>query len=207
MLTYKKAILLKYLGVYIVLSLTLLSCNDKEQNKNIVNVNALKDTTFNYISYKPNLTDKIISRSEYLNKLEGFWLGQCIANWTGLVTEMDKIGNVGEIKTGAFADIIALKKDPKNKKLKRRLKDLLLEDQKERETLINIAKNGDTCRITGCSPLSSPARQPPSAICRPPLRFSESREVLNFYLCVALFLLPWGVCLGISIFRVMLSAR
>jgi len=102
MLTYKKAILLKYLGVYIVLSLTLLSCNDKEQNKNIVNVNALKDTTFNYISYKPNLTDKIISRSEYLNKLEGFWLGQCIANWTGLVTEMDKIGNVGEIKTGEF---------------------------------------------------------------------------------------------------------
>jgi hypothetical protein len=40
---------------------------------------------------------------------------------------------------------LALKKDPKNKKLKRRLKDLLLEDQKERETLINIAKNGDTC--------------------------------------------------------------
>jgi hypothetical protein len=28
-----------------------------------------------------------ISRSDYAEKLEGFWLGQCIANWTGLVTE------------------------------------------------------------------------------------------------------------------------
>ena len=37
-----------------------------------------------------------------MNKLEGFWLGQCIANWTGLITEMDKIGNIGEIKTGDF---------------------------------------------------------------------------------------------------------
>ena len=47
-------------------------------------------------------TEIVVSRTEYLNKLEGFWLGQCIANWTGLVTEMDKIGNIGEIKTGAF---------------------------------------------------------------------------------------------------------
>ena len=32
----------------------------------------------------------------------GFWLGQLIANWTGLITEMDKIGNIGEVKTGEF---------------------------------------------------------------------------------------------------------
>ena len=44
----------------------------------------------------------IISRSKYKEKLEGFWLGQCIANWTGLITEMDKIGNIGNIKTGDF---------------------------------------------------------------------------------------------------------
>ena len=43
-----------------------------------------------------------ISRVTYHDQLQGFWLGQCIANWTGLVTEMDKIGNVGEIKTGDF---------------------------------------------------------------------------------------------------------
>lgn len=47
-------------------------------------------------------TDIVLSRSEYTNKLEGFWLGQCIANWTGLITEMDKIGNIGEIQTGDF---------------------------------------------------------------------------------------------------------
>lgn len=44
----------------------------------------------------------IIDRNEYKEKLYGFWLGTCIANWTGLVTEMDKIGNIGTIKTGAF---------------------------------------------------------------------------------------------------------
>ena len=44
----------------------------------------------------------IISRDQYRSKLYGFWLGQCIANWTGLVTEMDKIGNIGEPKTGEF---------------------------------------------------------------------------------------------------------
>lgn len=43
-----------------------------------------------------------ISRDTYYNQLYGFWLGQNIANWTGLVTEMDKIGNIGEIKTGDF---------------------------------------------------------------------------------------------------------
>ncbi|MCU4173810.1 ADP-ribosylglycohydrolase family protein [Carboxylicivirga sp. N1Y90] len=44
----------------------------------------------------------VISREKYADQLYGFWLGQCIANWTGLVTEMDKIGNIGEIKTGDF---------------------------------------------------------------------------------------------------------
>lgn len=43
-----------------------------------------------------------ISRTKYADKLEGFWLAQCIANWTGIVTEMDKIGNIGDIKTGDF---------------------------------------------------------------------------------------------------------
>jgi len=37
-----------------------------------------------------------ISRARYKQKLEGFWLGQCIANWTGLVTEMDKVGGEGD---------------------------------------------------------------------------------------------------------------
>lgn len=47
-------------------------------------------------------TDLTISKTDYQDKLQGFWLGQCIANWTGLITEMDKIGNIGEVQTGAF---------------------------------------------------------------------------------------------------------
>ena len=43
-----------------------------------------------------------ISKKKYQDQLEGFWLGQSIANWTGLITENDKIGNIGEIKTGDF---------------------------------------------------------------------------------------------------------
>jgi len=48
-----------------------------------------------YLPYSPAAADLVISREEYLDKLHGFWLGQCIANWTGLVTEMDKIGGEG----------------------------------------------------------------------------------------------------------------
>jgi len=66
------------------------------QNTNTDKVSSSHD------KYKPKSTDRIISRQDYKDKLYGFWLGQCIANWTGLVTEMDKIGNIGEIKTGAF---------------------------------------------------------------------------------------------------------
>lgn len=62
----------------------------------------LQDSSFDYKKYKPKATDIQLSRADYYNKLQGFWLGECIANWTGLVTEMDKIGNIGDIKTGAF---------------------------------------------------------------------------------------------------------
>ena len=45
--------------------------------------------------HSPGKGNLAISRSDYPDKLHGFWLGQCIANWTGLVTEMDKIGGDG----------------------------------------------------------------------------------------------------------------
>ncbi len=41
--------------------------------------------------YNSRSTELIISRARYIDQLQGFWLGQCIANWTGLITEMDKI--------------------------------------------------------------------------------------------------------------------
>lgn len=80
-----------------LLSLFLIStCTNSEELK------TFSDPTLSYSEYNPQPTDLIISRTEYKDKLYGFWLGQCIANWTGLVTEMDKIGNIGEIKTGDF---------------------------------------------------------------------------------------------------------
>lgn len=62
----------------------------------------IRNTEMEYLEYNPNPSDLVISRKRYRDKLEGFWLGACIANWTGLVTEMDKIGNIGDIKTGKF---------------------------------------------------------------------------------------------------------
>ncbi len=60
------------------------------------------DSALEYLPYSANADDFAMDRAAYHNRLKGFWLGQCIANWTGLVTEMDKIGDIGEIKTGAF---------------------------------------------------------------------------------------------------------
>ena len=51
----------------------------------------MADPGLEYPSYTPNATDLILSRSKYMDQLQGFWLTQCIANWTGLITEMDKI--------------------------------------------------------------------------------------------------------------------
>ncbi len=71
-------------------------------NSRIEKYQPLKNPDFTYVAYGPKTTDRIISRKQYFDQLQGFWLGECIANWTGLVTEMDKIGNIGDIKTGAF---------------------------------------------------------------------------------------------------------
>ena len=62
----------------------------------------LKNPALTYKAYKPDKTETLLNRDEYYKKLQGFWLGTCIANWTGLVTEMDKVGNIGDTKTGEF---------------------------------------------------------------------------------------------------------
>ena len=79
--------------IVLLLSLILLSACDTETKKKDTQESATIQENDTYIS---------ISRDKYKDQLYGFWLGQCIANWTGLVTEMDKIGNIGEIKTGDF---------------------------------------------------------------------------------------------------------
>ncbi|MEM8937478.1 MAG: ADP-ribosylglycohydrolase family protein, partial [Pseudomonadota bacterium] len=59
------------------------------------NAGVLRDPHLDYASYEPRETDIIIDRAAYLDRLHGFWLGQSIANWTGLITEFDKIGGPG----------------------------------------------------------------------------------------------------------------
>ena len=61
----------------------------------------LVDPRLDYADFKPKDEQRIISRADYQDRLYGFWLAQCIANWTGLITEMDKIG--GEGKDGKCA--------------------------------------------------------------------------------------------------------
>ena len=55
-----------------------------------------------FMNNDPERSYIVLSRDQYKEKLYGFWLAQSIANWTGLITEMDKIGNIGEVKTGYF---------------------------------------------------------------------------------------------------------
>ena len=78
------------------------SCGSFNENTNHEERQVQRDSLLEYKKYTPKETDIIISRADYSDKLYGFWLAQCIANWTGLVTEMDKIGNIGDIKTGDF---------------------------------------------------------------------------------------------------------
>ena len=90
-------------ALLLCVTISFVSCVKKDVDKTSKNkINPLKDSLFNYSDYVPTGNELVISRSEYKNKLYGFWLGQCIANWTGLVTEMDKVGNIGEFKTGDF---------------------------------------------------------------------------------------------------------
>lgn len=92
----------KWLVFLSVIFLSFYSCKETKKDSEEMESKIPQNSSLEYKNYKPLKTDLIISRSDYANQLYGFWLGQCIANWTGLVTEMDKIGNIGNIKTGDF---------------------------------------------------------------------------------------------------------
>ncbi|MFC3878643.1 ADP-ribosylglycohydrolase family protein [Algoriphagus namhaensis] len=81
---------------FALVALILFSCSSKEESLEVV-----KDPNLEYLPYTPAPTDLVLSREKYANQLYGFWLGQCIANWTGLITEMDKIGGEGVDGKGA----------------------------------------------------------------------------------------------------------
>tara|TARA_R110001606_G_scaffold352236_1_gene502642 strand:+ start:449 stop:949 length:501 start_codon:yes stop_codon:yes gene_type:complete len=90
---------MKWLSAFIVIFSSCISCNNAIKKRNH---NFIIDSNLSYRDYSPKSSDLVISRTAYLDKLYGFWLGQSIANWTGLVTEMDKVGNIGEFQTGDF---------------------------------------------------------------------------------------------------------
>lgn len=71
------------------LALLALSCQETKITSRLM------DPDLTYQPYVRKADDQVISRGAYVGRLYGFWLGQCIANWTGLITEMDKIGGSG----------------------------------------------------------------------------------------------------------------
>ena len=86
MLTMKNICYLNYIVLFMMLVVTNSShADDLEQLSAIVH----------NLDEHQKSSVHIISRTSYRNGLYGFWLGQSIANWTGLVTEMDKIGGDG----------------------------------------------------------------------------------------------------------------
>ena len=91
---------MKYI-LFLSIVFLIISC-DSKQNFSESHLDVISDSLLEYKSYHPKPTDIVVSRTEYFDKMYGFWLAQCIANWTGLVTEMDKVGNIGEFKTGDF---------------------------------------------------------------------------------------------------------
>ncbi len=73
--------------MYFVIFTFLSACDENVQQKTIDDLATTKVATFT-----ENIDYVVVSRTDYQAKLHGFWLGQSIANWTGLVTEMDKVG-------------------------------------------------------------------------------------------------------------------
>jgi hypothetical protein len=64
----------------------------------------LSDPELVYAPYTQAPTDRVISRARYYDGLRGFWLGQNVANWSGLITEMDKDGTPGTLPFYTDAD-------------------------------------------------------------------------------------------------------
>jgi hypothetical protein len=88
----KTTAFLKSIASLITLLVLNSSCKENTSPKEEVVKNTMIDSQLVYNKYSPAVTDLKLSRKDYADKLYGFWLAQCIANWTGLVTEMDKIG-------------------------------------------------------------------------------------------------------------------
>jgi len=91
-----KRIIVGVMSVFVVCGCQQNTPQTEESNPvSAKSLSKLVNSSMEYRPYTPGVDELLISREAYLNKLYGFWLGQCIANWTGLVTELDKIGGEG----------------------------------------------------------------------------------------------------------------
>jgi hypothetical protein len=75
------------LVLYLLIVIYISACDEKVQQRIVEDVAITKVAT-----PTENIDYIVVSRTDYSEKLHGFWLGQSIANWTGLITEMDKVG-------------------------------------------------------------------------------------------------------------------
>ncbi len=68
------------------------SSSDTDETKIEITPNSgtMHDPDLTYFKYTPTGDETVINRTEYLNRLHGFWLAQCLANWTGIQTEGDR---------------------------------------------------------------------------------------------------------------------
>jgi len=55
--------------------------------KNAANYLLVILLTVSSFSCRSPQNELVVDRAEYIDQLRGFWLGGCIANWTGLPTE------------------------------------------------------------------------------------------------------------------------
>ena len=75
------------LFLYLVVMIFLSACSESDNTE--IFSDSSKDKDHAQVKDVQHIA---VSRDDYQDKLHGFWLGQSIANWTGLVTEMDKVG-------------------------------------------------------------------------------------------------------------------
>ena len=58
----------------------------------VINLPIILFMAFSFLIPFSGFTQKLIlNRKEYKDKLMGFWLGECIGNWTGLPTENERV--------------------------------------------------------------------------------------------------------------------
>jgi len=54
------------------------SCQTNKKEKEDLQIQSIKDPHLVYENYEPQENDIRISRADYFDQLQGFWLGQCI---------------------------------------------------------------------------------------------------------------------------------